>query len=211
MAEQLGSMGEGDYDGELVAATGKSWDVVTRGAQLVFVTFDLLTFQGLDVTSAPYDARRAALLDILRRLPATQSVVSTVTSLRPRWADVEAIWSRGGEGAILKRIDSRYQAGVRSPDWLKVKTVHHTTMTIIGFEAGRSGPYSALRLRDDQGHVTTVKTPGHRLLAEITAAPAQFLEQRVVITYQERTPAGFYRHGRFDHFTEVVPFTKEQR
>jgi len=206
MLATLRHLGDGHYDGELVnATTGKAWDVVRKRAHLVFVAFDVLSLDGTDMTRHTYWERRAALLGRLAQLPTEQQSVSTVVSLRPTWRDVEAIWARGGEGAILKRHDSRYEPGHRSLHWLKVKQLHAATVTIIGFEAGRSGPHSAFRLQDADGHITTVKTTTNRQRAEIAADPASFLGRAVVISYQEKTHTGHYRHGRFDHFD------KEQR
>jgi len=190
----------GIYDGELVAPSGKAWDVVTIGAALVFVAFDVLQIGGVDLLGQRYDFRRARLLECLRELPSTQRAVSTVESLAPTWAQVRAIWKRGGEGAILKRVDITYRPGYRSPDWIKVKASRSATLTITGFAAGKSGPYSALRLRDRAGVETTVKTLGNALLREISATPDRYIGRRVVITYQEKTPTGTYRHGIFDHF-----------
>jgi ATP-dependent DNA ligase len=202
MLAALAALGDCEPDGELVAPSGKAWDVVVKGAHLVFVAFDLLTADGISVMALPYEARRALLLARLARLPAGQQSVSTVLSNNPTWTNVEAIWASGGEGAILKRIASPYQPGYRSQDWLKVKPEHSAVLTIIGFEAGKSGPYSAIRLRDAGGIETTVKTLGNQLLRDISAAPHTFLGREVTITFQERTPAGLYRHGRFDHFTK---------
>jgi len=211
MIAVLRGMPTGDYDGELVAATGKAWDVVRKTAHLVFVAFDLLRVADYDLTPLHYDTRRGTLLETLRHLPPNQDRVSTVLPTTPTWAGVQAIWKRGGEGAILKRRTSTYQPGVRSGDWLKVKEIHHATLTIVGFEAGKNGPYSALQLRDAQGIQTTVKTPDRATLERITVAPASFVGREVVMSFQERTPSGLYRHGRFDHFAgpaEVVAFTK---
>jgi bifunctional non-homologous end joining protein LigD len=200
----------GDYDGELVSATGnKSWDVVRKTAHLIFVAFDLLRIADYDLMPTAYETRRGTLLEALQGLPPAQTRVTTVESVTPSWAAVQAIWARGGEGAIVKRRASTYQPGARSGDWLKVKTVHHATLTIIGFEAGKNGPYSALQLRDRQGVETTVKTPDRATLERITLAPATFVGREVVISFQERTPSGMYRHGRFDHFAgpaEVLDF-----
>jgi len=185
---------DGVYDGELLAPSGKSWDVTTVGAQLVFVVFDVLHVEG------SYDRRRTALLDALRVLPLGQMAVSTVESVAPSWSAVEAIWKRGGEGVIVKRRASYYRPGYRSPDWVKVKQSHAATLMITGFDAGKSGPYSTLKLRDVDGHDTTVKTLDNEMLRAIAAAPASFVGRRVVISFQEKTPSGSYRHGMFDHF-----------
>jgi hypothetical protein len=197
LVEQLSRFPDGTYDGELVAAGGKAWNVVELGARLVFVVFDV-------VGAGDYRQRRARLLGILQTcLTPDQTAVSTVESVVPSWAAIEAIWSRGGEGVIVKRLSSLYRPGHRSPDWLKVKQAHAATLTITGFEAGKSGPYSALKLRDAHGIDTTVKVLGNRMLADISAAPDTFVGRRVVIAYQEKTPSGTYRHGIFDHFAGV--------
>jgi ATP-dependent DNA ligase len=208
--EQLQRFPDGIYDGEKVAATGKSWDVTSTGATLVFVIFDILSYCGQDQTGYAYELRRDLLLDVLRTMPKGQTAISTVESLPPSWAGVEAIWKRGGEGVIVKRRDSRYQPGYRSADWIKVKKILAAKLTITGFTAGKSGPYSTLNLRDAAGIETTVKTLDNALLREIAAAPKSFIGRAVVISYQEQTPSGSYRHPRFDHFAEVAPNGKRK-
>jgi ATP-dependent DNA ligase len=210
---RLGDKKGGDVllDGELVnATTGKAWDVVTTGAHLVFVAFDLLRIGDTDLTPWRYEDRRDSLLEQLAKLPRDQQSVSTVVSQPPTWTAVQAIWARGGEGAILKRLDSPYEPGSRSWHWLKVKQLHAATLTVIGFEAGRSGPHSAFQLRDASGHVTTVKTTTNRQRTDIAANPASFLGRAVVINYQEKTHTGHYRHGRFDHFAGPSEVMKGQ-
>jgi ATP-dependent DNA ligase len=191
---------EGAYDGELVAPSGKAWDVVVVGAQLVLVLFDVLVLEGVDLMDRPWEERRVALLSVLGDMPDGQQAITTVEAVRPSWAGVQAIWKRHGEGVILKLTRSRYRPGYRTAEWVKVKQHHCATLTIIGFDGGKTGPYSKLKLRDASGHETTVKTLGNKLLADITKAPASFIGRRVVISYQEKTPSGAYRHGIFDHF-----------
>lgn len=193
-------LSNGVYDGELVAPGGKSWDVSVIGTRLVFIAFDILEVEGRDMTRLPYSTRRDMLLDQLMKLPKGQAAVSTTESVPAKWSTVEAIWQRGGEGAILKRPTSSYAAGKRSPEWVKVKEKKAETLTVIGFEAGKMGPYSKLMLRDKSGHETTVKTLGNVMLREITANPQSYIGRRVVISYQLKTPNGSYRHGIFDHF-----------
>lgn len=196
----LRDLPDGIYDGELVAPGGKAWQVVVLGAQLVYVVFDVLALGDRSLITWAYRERRAQLLTCLASLPPKQVGVSTVESVAPSWKAIEAIWKRGGEGAILKRVDSRYTPNHRSPDWVKVKAKRAATLTLTGFAAGKSGPYSVMELRDADGVTTTVKTLGNHLLREISAAPDRYLGRRVVIAFQERTPGGTYRHGIFDHF-----------
>lgn len=198
---QLRTLAPGIYDGELVVPGGTSSDVVVRGAELVFVVFDLLELDGESLLHASYADRRHLLLGQLRRLSGTQTCVSTVESVPPTWKGVQAIWARGGEGAVLKRRASTYRPGWRSPDWVKVKASHSAVLEVIGFEAGKSGPCSAFQLRErDSGIETTVKVLGNDLLRQVTARPESFIGKRVVITYQQRTASGTFRHPIFDHF-----------
>lgn len=201
VVEQLRRFPVGVYDGELVeVGGGKSWDVTVVGAQLAFVAFDVVEVLGESLARWRYADRREALLEVLRAMPKEQTAVSTVRSLTPTWAGVEAIWAKGGEGAILKRVDSTYRPGHRSPDWVKVKAVRAATLTIVGFEEGKNGPHARLKLSDGAGTVTTIKTPDNATLRAIAKAPRTFIGRRVVISFQERTPSGSFRHPMFDHF-----------
>jgi bifunctional non-homologous end joining protein LigD len=68
-------------------------------------------------------------------------------------ADGEALYAaaaaRGLEGVVAKRLDSRYQPGRRSRDWLKIK-VRHTLCCVIGGwlpgEGSRTGRLGSLLL-----------------------------------------------------------------
>lgn len=201
MLEVLRTFPDGTFDGELVdAVTGKSWTVTTASANLVFVAFDVLNLRGRDVTFMAYGSRRGLLMTVLAAMPTKQTSVTTVEQFVPCWRTVEDIWAAGGEGVILKRKSSTYRPGYRSPEWVKVKASKSATLELIGFKPGKSGPCSAMRLRDTDGKDTTVKVLGNALLAQVTRAPQSFVGRRVVITFQEKTPAGSYRHGQFDHF-----------
>lgn len=198
---QLRRFPAGVYDGELVAGSGKAWDVKRLGSDLVLVLFDVLSAHGIDRTTSPYAVRRQALLTILGAcLEPDQQAISTVESLEPTWSRVQAIWDRGGEGAILKRLTSRYRPGARTDDWTKVKRQHHAVLTITGFEAGKLGPFSILQARSDDGHDTTVRCRDMAMLKAVAADPNAHLGRRIVITFQERTPSGSFRHGVFDHW-----------
>lgn len=201
MVEQLKNFPDGTYDGELVAASGKSWDVKADGSRLVFVVFDLLAVARQSMVAATYVERRRFLLDVLRAsLDEGQTWVTTVESTVPMHAAVQGIIRRGGEGVILKRTSSHYRPGMRSPDWLKFKARQAATLTITGFAPGKSGACSAMQLVGDDGGTATVKVSGNRLLAEVTCAPQSFIGRRVVIAFQERTKSGAYFQPTFDHF-----------
>lgn len=195
---------DGLFDGELVTPGGRSWDVArldTRASQ-VLVLFDVIEVFGQLVTSKPYAERRSLLtVAVAHHAEHTDSVRIIVPASVP--VSLEAlgeIWGRGGEGAILKRYGSTYQPGRRSADWLKVKKQGAATLTITGFEAGKTGPYAKVALRTDDGKTTTVKTKDNATMEAFAADPDSFIGRRLVISYCELTDGGSFRHGIFDHF-----------
>lgn len=199
------SCAEGIYDGELMVPNGRSYDVVrgTNAGREVFVVFDMLTCGETSLVQVSYDDRRTVLAAALSHCdsPHVRIAESRVLTCE---ADVvtfvHAVWDRDGEGAILKRRASRYQSGKRSADWIKIKQVHHATVTVKGYEVGKMGPHSSIIVHDDDGHATTVKTPTNAVRVAIDRDPQSFLERRMVIEYHERTPSGSYRHPRFDRW-----------
>ena len=122
---------------------------------VTFLVFDLLAWDGEDLTAVPY-ARRRERLDALGLGG-------------HRW--VATPWFRGGgrgvhaasqenglEGVVAKRLDSPYRPGVRSPDWRKVKNVRSQSVVVGGWRPGqgrRAGGVGSLLfgVPDDQGRL----------------------------------------------------------
>ncbi|MGA4668723.1 DNA ligase [Propionibacteriaceae bacterium Y1923] len=83
-----------------------------------FMVFDLLRLDGRRLTGLALEQRRELLegLDLESNGPGWQ--------VPPQYDDgdllAQATLAQGLEGVISKRLGSTYQAGVRSPDWVKV-------------------------------------------------------------------------------------------
>ncbi len=114
-----------------------------RGA-LVLVVFDLLELDSESLLDRPLAERRKRLERVLD--PAAGAVL-----LSPQFDDGEALLvaarEQGLEGAVAKRIDSRYQPGTRSTDWRKVKVRGRQEVVIAGYTKGqgrRAGGFGAL-------------------------------------------------------------------
>jgi bifunctional non-homologous end joining protein LigD len=197
----LSHLGEGVYDGELIVPGGKGWDVTRIGANQMLVVFDVLRLGDANVMTRPYAERRLLLLHELVKLPEGQTAVTTVMSEPVSWAAVQAIWARGGEGAILKKVTSTYRPGARSPEWIKVKQVNTAVLPIIGFEAGKMGPYSKVLLRLPNGLETSAKSLDNATRADMAKNPSKYLGARLVVTYQMVTPDGKLRHVMWDHLS----------
>lgn len=113
---------------------------LAASAPVTFVVFDALRVLGVDLTSRPWADRRAAL----ERLD-----LETPTALVPEWqiawhvpgvfddgaALLAATQEHGLEGVVSKRRSSRYAAGQRSPDWLKLPHRPRLSVVIGGWRA----------------------------------------------------------------------------
>jgi bifunctional non-homologous end joining protein LigD len=141
VAAALGSDPAGDFivDGELVAFRNgiTSFEALQqrgrRDAPIYFYVFDILRWDGGEVTQLPLRERKA----LLRRSLAFED---PIRYLPHRNRDGEALFrdacKKGLEGLIAKRADSTYVQG-RSRDWLKFKCGHEQELVIGGFTAPR--------------------------------------------------------------------------
>src|SRR6185369_16910095 len=108
----------------------------TGSGHLLYYVFDLLHFQGHDLTCLPLLRRKELLKNILP------------TSPKIRFSDhvtndgvlfFRAVKGKGLEGIIAKHGLSTYETGKRSRQWLKVKTRLTQEGVIAGFTAPRGG------------------------------------------------------------------------
>ena len=110
-------------------------DIATadRNVPTLFFAFDLLYFAGLDLRARPYHERRRYLAQCL--MPS--ALVQLVHADEDGEALHTAALASGFEGVIGKRKDSKYEAGKRSPAWLKVKPTHSADFVIGGYTKGK--------------------------------------------------------------------------
>jgi bifunctional non-homologous end joining protein LigD len=114
-------------DGELVADAGKAGDFYRLGPNLrassrrdiTFVAFDLLVLDDDNLCDRPYRDRRRAL----EALDLVGPGLCTICALDGSPRDLlDACAELDVEGVVAKRVDSPYRPGIRSGDWLKLKT-----------------------------------------------------------------------------------------
>lgn len=193
----------GLYDGELIVPGRKSWDVAATEfeRQQLFVLFDILRLNEKETLEVSYETRRILLAAQLTYTTADGDPLMLVKADAPSVAFVEAIWAKGGEGAMLKRRQSYYRPGKRSRDWVKVKLLLQATLTITGFLTGLNGYCSITALVDAQGRKTSVKTRDAELQRQFASDPNAYIGRRVVIEHQGIFNDG-YRHPMFDHLAE---------
>lgn len=201
----MAELPDGLYDGELIVPGKHSYDVtagINTGTE-VMILFDLLSALGQSTTSFIFEMRRQLLETAFQAIKRKRTTaVRLAKQQAPSMKEVKLIWKRGGEGAVIKRLASLYHPGGRTDDWIKVKVSAAATLVITGYEPGKVGPYSAVQVRDAKGIETTVKTLNNVTMRAMEKNPKSFIGRSLVISYQERTPNGKYRHPMWDHLVE---------
>ena len=160
-------------DGEIVAhdQTGRpSFNVLQNRAQLkseheitaaqksapcVLYAFDVPHLGGMNLRDADYQSRKRYLTQCVLPSQHLQVVPATEADGEKFYA---AALEAGFEGIIAKRRDSRYEAGVRSPAWLKIKATQSGEFLVCGYTVGkgqRAKTFGALLLgyRDRSGNL----------------------------------------------------------
>jgi bifunctional non-homologous end joining protein LigD len=113
---------------------------------LVYYVFDILYLDGYDLRSVPLCTRKELLKNVFN--PGNQ--VRLVDYFEKEGETVyKAAVKNGLEGVIAKQMDSLYESGKRSPDWLKIKATQSDEFIIGGYStaaAGRKKTFSSLLL-----------------------------------------------------------------
>jgi bifunctional non-homologous end joining protein LigD len=195
-----------------------------RAVPVRIVLFDLLEYEGRDLTGLPFRERRAAL-ELLAEggLPASAQLSPVFEGSID---DVlEASAEHGLEGVIAKRPSARYEAGRRSGAWVKIKHERTQEVVVAGWregKGGRAGTVGSLLLGipDDDGVLRYAGRVGSgftdRMLAEVSSRlrplerktppledvpredtrDAHWVTPKLVaeVRYGERTSGGRLRH-----------------
>ncbi|WP_143310566.1 DNA ligase D [Chitinophaga vietnamensis] len=107
-----------------------------KSARLIYYLFDLLWYEGKDLTHLPLLARKTILQQVLPadipQLAYSHHVTEQGISF------YKAAISKGLEGVIAKDCNSPYVTGRRTGNWLKVKHHQHTEAIICGYTKGRN-------------------------------------------------------------------------
>jgi bifunctional non-homologous end joining protein LigD len=101
---------------------------------VTYVVFDVLYLDGKITTDLPYAERR----DLLRGLDLRGDRWTTSPSFDGGGQDVlDASVDQGLEGIMAKRLDSAYEPGRRSRQWIKIKNVLTQEVVIGGWRPGQ--------------------------------------------------------------------------
>lgn len=147
--EELSMLAPGTVlDGEIVVMSGGKPDMQAllsrlQGASprsgavpVTYIVFDILERDGKNLTGLPLSERREQLIAAVREGP--HVVISEPVDGRGEDYYRAAV-AQGLEGVMAKKKDSRYEPGVRSRAWLKIKAQKSCDCVIAGYTPGRGG------------------------------------------------------------------------
>jgi bifunctional non-homologous end joining protein LigD len=129
-------------DGEVIALDeeGKpSFNVLqnhgSTGVPLLYFVFDVMVLAGRDVMGETLEARRALLEK--KVLPKLKEPVRYAGLLDASLSDlIASVKAQGFEGLVAKRRDSRYEPGMRSGVWQKMRVNQGQEFVIGGYTKG---------------------------------------------------------------------------
>ncbi len=138
--------------------TGPEVPRLAAARPVSYLVFDLLSWDGEDLSNRPYAERRGRL-DALGL--AGHRWVATPWFAGGGAGVLAASEENGLEGVVAKRLDSVYRPGVRSPDWRKLKNVRTQAVVVGGWRPGqgrRAGGIGSLLVGvpDDEGRLVYV-------------------------------------------------------
>src|SRR5678816_234050 len=103
---------------------------------IAFVLFDVLYLDGKSLIDEPYTTRR----QILEDLNLTAGQVQLTPSHTNRGEQLlNSARKNGLEGIVAKRLDSIYEVGRRSTNWLKIKIIQRQEFVIAGWTGESTG------------------------------------------------------------------------
>ena len=199
---------------------GKIWYLKNK-YPLNFMAFDILELYGDNLCNQPYLFRKRVLEGFLYESGLKNIRYTKHTEFAEQL--FKDTVKRGGEGIILKRLNSPYFEGIRSYDWLKIKRFLKEICEVVGYTEGknrRSNYFGSLVLTQNGKYVGNCGSGfSDHELAEITAhlnscaprisPPFQIDEPytavktnlKVLVRFHQRTPNGVFR---FPSFLKVV-------
>jgi bifunctional non-homologous end joining protein LigD len=108
---------------------------LAESTPVAYLAFDVLQLDGRPLTGLPYRDRRETLNPLIQNGPWCQCPPAFPGE------DFDAVLaasvSTGLEGVVAKRLDSRYEPGARSGNWLKVKNAHRQEVIVCGWKPGK--------------------------------------------------------------------------
>jgi len=107
----------------------------TPGMSIVYYVFDVLMLDGRDVMGETFETRQHVLEQ--KVLPSLAEPVRYTGELKAGLRDlIHSVKAQGLEGLVAKRRNSKYEPGVRSGAWMKMRVNRGQEFVIAGYTIG---------------------------------------------------------------------------
>lgn len=108
---------------------------ILKKIPVIFLAYDILEWQGVDIRSQPFYERRLLLEELIKNLP-QQDLLRLSPQVRVKnWDEARAFRqesrARFAEGLMLKKLDSPYHTGRKRGDWWKWKIESYTVDGVL--------------------------------------------------------------------------------
>lgn len=118
------------------------------------LVFDVLALQGKDLTKEPYERRKKNLVSIFdetgfplapdERSPYLLQMIPCYDTFNDLW---EKVILYNGEGIVAKRIDSIWEEGKKTDNWVKYKNWKYVSCFVTGYDK-RNGYFTVAVYKD---------------------------------------------------------------
>ena len=121
-----------------------------RNAPVQFVAYDIIYFDGQDLTDKPLTERKAILSKAVKE-GYNLSVSRYIEEMGTAFFEIAK--AQELEGIVAKRKGGLYHIGKRTRDWLKIKVMQDEDLLILGYQLDEYGEVKDLILGyyDDEG------------------------------------------------------------
>ena len=159
--------------------SGSQIDRLARSRPVLFVAFDVLYADGQRTTDRTLMERRDVLRPLVEQLDHPRALFSEGIVGPGRKLYEDAV-GRELEGVVAKRIQSRYQVGRRSDDWIKIKRSQTAICVILGFLRDETGGLRSLIVgAEENGALVCVGRVGSGFTEETRRTLLPELEGRI--------------------------------
>lgn len=108
-------------------------EILSKILPATFVAFDILHLNGEDLIDLPLIKRKKILEDVVKE---SNRIILSPYVIGKGKNFFEECKKKGLEGIMAKRLDSKYEIGKRSKEWLKIKFLKSLDCIVIGFTEG---------------------------------------------------------------------------
>ncbi len=108
-------------------------EILSKLYPATFIAFDILHLNGKDLVDLPLVERKRVLEDVVRE---SERILISRYILENGERFFEEVIKKGLEGIVAKKLDSKYEIGKRSKEWLKIKNLKRIDVVVVGYTTG---------------------------------------------------------------------------